>query len=125
LVSAWASGRLSTWEALPRTDGLPAAIFDPEHIATRLAALLDLLLTVPVPLPTRIVPVAGIAPAMLITRGTVGMPRHGAVPIRTSDQPVRTDTAEAVSAEGLRRAVAQVAEELAARLDQAFGQRPR
>jgi hypothetical protein len=58
---------------------------------------------------------------MLVTRGTVGMPHRGAVPIRTSDQPVRTEAAEAVSADGLRCAVAQVAEELAARLDQAFG----
>ena len=98
-----------------------AAIFDPEHIATRLAALLDLLLAVPVPLPPRIVPVAGIAPAMLVTRGTVGMTRHGAVTIRMSDHPVRTEAAEAVSADGLRRAIAQVAEELAARLDHTFG----
>ncbi len=49
------------------------------------------------------------------------MPRYGAVTIRTSDQPVRTEATEAVSADGLRRAVAQVAEEFAARLDQAFG----
>lgn len=120
-LAALRTGQRSAWEALPKPDSLVAAIFDPEHIATRLAALLDLLLAVPVPLPTRIVPVAGIAPAMLVTRGTVGIPRHGAVTIRTSDQPVRTEAAEAVSADGLRRAVAQVADELAARLDQAFG----
>ncbi len=58
---------------------------------------------------------------MLVTRGRVGMPRYGAVTIRTSDQPVRTEATQAVSADGLRRAVAQVAEEFAARLDQAFG----
>ena len=115
------TGQRSAWEALPKPDGLSAAIFDPEHIATRLGVLLDLLLAVPVPLPARIVPVAGIAPAMLVTRGTVGMPHHGAVTIRMSDQPIRTEAAEAVSADGVRRAVAQVAEELAARLDQAFG----
>ena len=115
------TGQRGAWETLPKTDGLSAAIFDPEHIATRLAALLDLLLAVPVPLPPRIVPVAGIAPAMLVTRGTVGMTRHGAVTIRMSDHPVRTEAAEAVSADGLRRAIAQVAEELAARLDHTFG----
>lgn len=115
------TGQRSAWEALPKLDGLSAAIFDPEHIAARLAALLDLLLTVPEPLPTRIVPVAGIAPAMLVTRGTVSMPPRGAVTIRTNDQPVRTEAIEAVSADGLRCAVTQVAEELAARLDQAFG----
>ena len=38
-----------------------------------------------------------------------------------SEQPVRTEATEVVSADGLRRAVARVAEELAARLDQEFG----
>ncbi len=118
------TGQRSTWEPLLKPDNAIAAIFDPEHIAKRLATLLDLLLAVPVPLPTRIVPVAGIAPAMLVTRGTVGTPHYGAVTIGMSDQPVRTEAAEAVSADRLRRAVTQVAEELAARLDQAFdGQR--
>jgi len=70
---------------------------------------------------TRIVPVAGIAPTMLVTRGTVGMPHHGAAKIRMSDQPVRTEAVEAVRADGLRCSVGQVAEELTARLDQAFG----
>jgi nucleoside phosphorylase len=115
------TGQRSAWEALPKPDRLPAAIFDLGHIATRLAALLDLLLTVPVPLPTRIVPAAGIAPAMLVSRGTVSTPPHSAVTIRANDQPVRTEVIAAVSADGLRRATAQVAEELAARLDHAFG----
>ena len=115
------TGQRSTWEALPKPDSMVAAIFDPEHIAGRLTALLDLLLAIPVPLPARIVPVAGIAPAMLVTRGTVSTPHHGPVTIRTSDRPVRTEAEDAVSADGLRRAVAQVADELAARLDQAFG----
>jgi len=66
-------------------------------------------------------PVAGIAPAMLVTRGTVGISHRGGVPIRTSDQPVRTEADEGISADAIRRAVAQVADELAARLDQAFG----
>ena len=118
------TGQRSTWEALPKPDSMVAAIFDPEHIAARLTALLDLLLAIPVPLPARIVPVAGIAPAMLVTRGTAGTPHHGPVTIRTSDRPVRTEAEDAVSADGLRRAIAQVADELAARLDQAFdGQR--
>lgn len=115
------AGQRSVWEPLPTSDGLSVAIFDTDHITTRLTALLDLLLSVPAPLPTRIVPVAAIAPAMLITRGKVGVPRHGAVTIRTSDKALRTDVTEAVSADGLSRAVAQVAEELAARLDQVFG----
>lgn len=34
------TGQRSTWEALPKPDGAIAAIFDPEHIATRLTALL-------------------------------------------------------------------------------------
>ncbi len=46
------TGERNTWEALPKPDGAIAAIFDPEHIATRLTALLDLVLAVPVPLPT-------------------------------------------------------------------------
>jgi hypothetical protein len=115
------TGQRSVWEALPKPESMVAAIFDPEYIAARLATLLDLLLAVSVPLPGQIVPAAGIAPAMLVTRGTVGMLHGGAVTIRTSDHPVRTEVVEAVSADELRRAVTQVAEELAARLDQAFG----
>lgn len=115
------NGQRSTWEALPKPDHAMAAILDPEHIAARLAALLELLLTIPVQLPARIVPVVGIAPAMLVTRGKVGGPNHGAVRLGMSDQPVRTEATEVVSADGLRGSVAQVAEELAARLDQAFG----
>lgn len=115
------TGQRSAWEALPATNGgVPAAIFDPAHIAARLAALLDLLLAVPIPLTGQIVPVAGIAPAMLITRGTAGVPHHGAITIRMNDHPVRTEASEAVSADSLRDAVAPVAQELAARLDLAF-----
>ena len=115
------TGQRGAWEPLPKVDGLSAAIFDPEHIATRLTALLELLLAVPVPLSARMVPVAGIAPAMLITRATVSAPPRGAVTIRMNGQPIRTEAVESVSADGLRHAIAQVAEELAARLDQAFG----
>src|SRR5690349_16360889 len=115
------AGQRSAWEALPTSGGIPAGIFDPEHIAARLAALLDLLLAVPAPLPARIVPVTAIEPAMLVTRGTVGVINPGGVPLRTSSQPIRTEAVEAVSADGLRRAVASVVGELAARLDQAFG----
>lgn len=114
------TGQRSVWETLPKPDQLSAAIFDPKHVAARLAAMLDLLLAMPVPLPAWIVPVAGIAPAMLVTRGTVGVLHSGAVRINASDQPVRTECAEAVSADGLRGAVEQVADELAARLDHAF-----
>ncbi len=117
-------GQRSAWEALPKTGGLSVAVFDPEYIATRLTILLDLLLTLPVPLSGRIVPAAGIEPAMLLTRGKVNTPppSHG-VSIGMSQQPVRTDAVESVSAGSLRSAVARVAEELAARLDQALGGR--
>jgi hypothetical protein len=117
------TGQRSAWEALPKTDGLSAAIFDPEYLAARLTALLDLLLAVPAPLAARIVPVAGIAPAMLVTRGTAGVARTGPVTIRMNDTPVRTEGTEEISATGLRHATAEVAAELAARLDQAFGGR--
>lgn len=118
------TGQRSAWEALPKTNGLSVAIFDPEYIATRLTSLLGLLLDISVPLSARIVPAAGIEPAMLLTRGKVNMPppRNG-VSIGMSQQPVRTDTVESVSADGLRSAVGRVAEELAARLDQALGGR--
>jgi len=118
------TGQRSAWEALPRTGGLSVAVFDPEYIATRLTILLELLLTLPVPLPARIVPAAGVEPAMLLTRGKVDAPPpRGGVSIGMSQQPVRTDTVESVSADGLRSAIARVAEELAARLDQALGGR--
>jgi nucleoside phosphorylase len=120
-ISVLRTGQRSAWEALPTSGGIPAGIFDPEHIAVRLAALLNLLLAVPAPLPARIVPVTAIEPAMLVTRGTVGVINPGGVPLRTSSQPIRTEAVEAVSADGLRRAVASVVGELAARLDQAFG----
>lgn len=114
------TGQRAAWEPLPAVDGLSAAIFDPENIATRLTALLELLLAVPVPLPSQTVPVAGIAPAMLITRGTVSAPPRGAATIRMNGQPIRTEAVESVSTDGLRHATTQVAEELAARLDQSF-----
>jgi hypothetical protein len=80
--------------------------------------LLELLLALPVPLSARIVPAAGIEPAMLLTRGKVNTsPARNGVSIGMNQQPVRTDTVESVSADSLRSAVAQVAEELAARLD--------
>lgn len=118
------SGQRSAWEALPKIDQLSVAIFDPEYIAKRLAMMIDLLLTVRVPLPTRVVPVAGIAPAMMITRGKVGAPHHGGATFRMNGLPVRTETTESVSTDGLSLVTDQVAEELVARLDQAFdGQR--
>lgn len=118
------NGQRSAWEALPKTGGLSVAVFDPEYIAARLTTLLDMLLALSVPLSARIVPAAGVEPAMLLTRGKVNTPppRNG-VSIGMSQQPVRTDTVESVSADGMRGAVARVAEELAARLDQALGAR--
>lgn len=119
------TGQRGAWEALPKTGGLSAvAVFDPEYITVRLTTLLELLLALPAPLSERIVPAAGIEPAMMLTRGKVNAPpaRNG-VSISMNKQPVRTDTVESVSADSLRSAVAQVAEELAARLDQALGGR--
>lgn len=118
------TGQRSAWEALPKTGGLSVAVFDPEYIAARLTILLELLLALPVPLSVRIVPAAGIEPAMLLTRGKVNTPPVGnGVSIGMNQQPVRTETVESVSADSLRTAVARVAEELAARLDQALGSR--
>jgi len=117
------SGQRSGWEILPKLDRQPVAIFDPEYIAKRLAIMLDLLLTIPAPLPTRFVPVAGIAPAMMISRGKVGVPHYGAVTFRMSEQAIRTETTESVAAEGLSNVTDQVAEELATRLEQAFDKR--
>ena len=115
------NGQRSAWEALPTAGGLSVGVVDPEHIAQRLTSLLELLLALPVPLPARFVPAAGIEPAALLTRGKVNTaPSHGGFPIGMSQQPVRSDTVESVSADGLRSAAARVAEELAARLDQAF-----
>lgn len=116
-------GQRSVWEALPKFSGHSIAVFDPQYIATRLAALLGLLLAIPAPLPARIVPVAGISPATLLARGEVDTPtpRNGiSMGMGWNDQPVRTDAVESVSTDGLHSTVAQVAEELAARLDQAL-----
>lgn len=117
------TGQRSAWEMLPKPESMTAAIFDPEHIAKRLAALIDLLLAVPAQLSTWVVPVAGVGPAMLVTRGTVGVPHYGPVTIRMSDGPLQTEATEAVSSDVLHHVVGQVAEELAARLDQQFGYR--
>ncbi|HTR90746.1 MAG TPA: hypothetical protein VMI73_03295 [Trebonia sp.] len=81
------------------------------------------MLAIPAPLPARIVPVAGISPATLLARGEVDTPtpRNGiSMGMGWNDQPVRTDAVESVSTDGLHSTVAQVAEELAARLDQAL-----
>lgn len=82
----------------------------------------------PALLSARIVPVVGIAPAMLLTRGKVNAPpSRGGVSVAHgfNDEPVRTDAVESVSAGGLRSAVGQVAQELASRLDQALGSQRR
>jgi nucleoside phosphorylase len=117
------SGQRSAWETLPKVEGLGIAIFDPGYIAKRLTALLDLLLLMPAPLPARMVPVAGIAPATMITRGTVGGPRQSSATFRMNGQIMRTEAVESINSDGLSYATDQVAEELAARLDQAFDSR--
>lgn len=117
------SGQRSAWEALPKIDQLSVALFNPDYIAKRIAMLLDVLLAVPAPMPDRTVPVAGIEPAMLITRGAVGVPHHGGATFRMNGQPIRTEATESVNANGLPHVTTQVAEELAARLDQAFDNR--
>ncbi|MGW4561012.1 5'-methylthioadenosine/S-adenosylhomocysteine nucleosidase [Streptomyces sp. NPDC004561] len=117
------NGQRSAWEPLPKIDTVSLAIFDPDYLATRIAVLLEHLLAIPVPMPEKTVPVAGIDPAMLLTRGTVGAAHRG--PGATfdgmmNDQPLRTDANEALSTESLRLNVAAVAQELAVRLDQAL-----
>jgi hypothetical protein len=117
------TGQRSAWETLPKAGGLSVAVFDPEYIAARLTTLLDVLLEIPVPLSARIVPVAGIAPAMLLTRGKVNASPSGngvSLSYGYNERPLRADAVESVSADGLRNAVSQVAAELAARLDQAL-----
>ena len=113
----------SAWETLPKSGGLSVAVFDPEYIAARITTLLETLLAVPVPLPARVVPAAGVAPTMLLTRGRVNAPPSNSVSLANgfNDQPLRTDTVESVSTDGVRDATGQVAEELAARLNHALG----
>lgn len=116
------TGQRSTWEALPKTGPMTGtSIFDPRHIRERVAALLELLLAIDAPLPDRVAPVAAIEPAMLVTRSTVGAVHTGAVTIRPYDTPVRTEATESIGAVALPQCIDQVAEELAAQLDQSFG----
>lgn len=115
------TGQRSTWEALPMTGSLSAAaIFDPRHLAMRVAALLELLLAIDAPLPSRVVPVAAIEPAMLVTRSTVGAVHSGPTTIRAHDNPVRTEATESIGTDALQHCIEQVAKELVAQLDQAF-----
>jgi nucleoside phosphorylase len=120
------SGQRSAWEALPKIDNFSLAIFDPGYLAARIAALLELLLAIPAPMPEMAVPAAGIDPAMLITRGTVGAVHRGPATINgmMNNQPIRTEVIEAISADSLHVNVPPVAQELAARLDHALS-RPR
>jgi len=47
--------------------GTMAAIFDPDHIALRLRSLIEILLSVPAPLPRQFAPVVGLDPVMPVT----------------------------------------------------------
>jgi hypothetical protein len=117
------TGQRSAWETLPKSRGLSVAVFDPEFIAARITALLETLLAVPIPLSARVVPAAGVAPTMLLTRGKVNAPPSNSVSLANgfNHRPLRTDAVESVSTDGVRDAAGQVAEELAARLDHALG----
>jgi hypothetical protein len=115
------AGQRSAWEALPKTGPMTGtSIFGPRHLEMRVAALLELLLAIDTPLPDRVVPVAAIEPAMLVTRSTVGAVHTGTVTIRPYNTPVRTEATESISADVLPQCIDQVAEKLAAQLDQAF-----
>lgn len=116
------TGQRSAWESLPK--GTMAAIFDPDHIALRLRALIEILLSVPAHLPLRFAPVVGLNPVMPVTMGEAGIPQGDSVTLSMRREPVRTDCEDSIDADDLRQAVEEVAHELAARLDAAFRARP-
>jgi nucleoside phosphorylase len=117
------TGQRSAWEPLPTADALHAAIFDPDHLTSRLTELINNLLAIPHPLAGQVIPVAGIDPAMMITRGAASMTHLRAATLRGGNGPLRTEATEAVSVDNLRHTVTAVAAELAARLDLAYDAR--
>lgn len=112
------TGQRTAWETLPK--GRMASIFDIEHIALRLAVLINVLLNVQAPEPGRVAPTVGLEPAILVTVGKVSDPQPSAVTLTAHQAPVRTDLEDAIEWADLRRQVDQVAEEMAARLAATF-----
>jgi hypothetical protein len=62
------SGQRVLWKPRRKIDQLPVAIFDPDYMANHFGTMIEPPLTIRVPLPTPTITVAGIAPAIMITR---------------------------------------------------------
>jgi hypothetical protein len=61
---------------------------------------------------------------MPVTEGKAGIPQGNSVALSMHQGPVRTGCEDSIGADDLRRAVEDVAQELAARLDAAFHAQP-
>jgi hypothetical protein len=113
------TGQRSAWSALPH--GQLGAVLIREDVEKRLADLIGALLSLDLPVPPRFAPAVGLEPLSLVRIGTwadltansgrlhPGLPAHLRIPAE-----------EAYTAEHLRGAVGEIAEELAAHLIEAF-----
>lgn len=109
------SGQRGTWITLPR-DGL-GSVLDPQDMGPRLAALLRLLMTIDVPLPTEFAITAALRSTMMLTIGSADVlgRRHSASMGMSSDD-VELPVEDAIRAAQVERHADAIAEEVVARL---------
>ena len=113
------TGQRSAWSALPH--GQLGVLLIPDDVEERLADLLVALLDLDVPAPHRFAPAIGLEPVHMVTIGTRADLTSNTSVIHSFYPPhLRVEPEESFTAEHLRRAVSEVAEELAARLVAAF-----
>lgn len=112
------SGQLSAWKPLPG-DAL-GAVLDPADAAGRLADLLQMLVSLRTPHPAEAGLAVGVTPSVMLSEGHVSDLPRLAGRQRTSMSPVRVPAADVLSLTSIVASPHDVAEELSARLLQAF-----
>ena len=111
-------GQRSAWKPLPR-DGL-GAVLDPADIAIRLADLLEVLVSVRTARPAKAGLAVGVTSSVMLSEGQVSDLPRSAARQRTSMLPVRVPAADVLPLTSIVGSPHEVAEELSARLLQAF-----
>lgn len=119
-VAVFRSGQRSAWSPLPR-DSM-GAVLDPIGVVKQARELLEMLVELDVPAPESVALAVGVEPAIMVTEDQVAhLPRRRASGMRMAEH-VRVAPDDAVSYQALCANVAEVADELGARIMAAFRQ---
>ncbi|MFF2080832.1 5'-methylthioadenosine/S-adenosylhomocysteine nucleosidase [Kitasatospora sp. NPDC058162] len=118
-LAVYRDGQRSAWQPLPG-DSL-GAILDPEHLVEQIAGLLRALLAVPVVAAETVALAVGVDPANMLSEDTVGpVERNRATMGFPHREHLRVEADDSLAWRAVQDNTADVAEELAARLLQAF-----